>query len=64
MGNPEEPAYRELEGICKECGRSHTYSNSVKMHPDHDICDECEKAKIAETLTGQKTLGGAVKGWG
>lgn len=62
MSNPEEPAYQQFEGECRECGRDYHYYNSVKRH--HDICDDCEKAKIVRTLTGQKTFGGVVKGQG
>ena len=44
MGNPEESTYRQHEGKCRQCGKEHTYYDSVKRHPDHDICRECEEA--------------------
>ena len=64
MGYPEEPRYQKFTGTCRVCGKRHDYWNSVQRHPDHDICDDCERAKILETLTGQKSLDGAVKGQG
>ena len=44
MGYPEEPQYQQYEGKCRQCDKQHTYSNSVKRHPDNDICRECEEA--------------------
>lgn len=41
MGNKEEPAYRSFEGKCRDCGRLVKYHNSVKLHPDHVVCEEC-----------------------
>ncbi|KKL12590.1 hypothetical protein LCGC14_2534240 [marine sediment metagenome] len=67
MAYQEEPAYRQHEGKCRQCGQVYIYYNSVKRHPDHDICDDCERVKIVETLTGLPTIGegnAAVKGWG
>ena len=57
MGNPEEPAYRQHEGKCRHCGKKHTYYDSVKRHPDQDICQECEKVRTAESLTGHSCKG-------
>ena len=51
MGNPEEPAYQQHEGKCRQCGKKYTYYDSVKRHPDHDICDDCEKKKIEVEMT-------------
>ena len=42
-----EPAYQRHNGKCRECGKSHTYYDSVKLHPDHDVCPECEEAAKA-----------------
>lgn len=64
MGVPQEPAYQRFEGVCRECGKAVHYHNSIQRHPDHVICEDCERGKITETLTGMKTIGGAVKGWG
>ena len=64
MGNPEEPAYRAFEGTCRECGKKHTYYNSVRRHPDYHICRECEDVQIIETLTGEKVSIGVIKGSG
>ena len=60
----EEPEYRQFKGVCRKCGKEVIYYNSVKRHPDYIECDECEKADILETLTGQKVFGGVVKGSG
>jgi len=54
MSNREEPGYQEFEGICRECGKIFTYHNSVRRHPDHQECiecEECEAKKIVKTLT-------------
>ena len=58
----EEPEYQRFEGECRKCGKEVIYYNSVKCH--QVICDDCEKADIIETLTGQKVFGGIVKGRG
>jgi len=62
MSNPEEPEYRQFDGVCRRCGREFIYYNSIKRHPDYLECDECEAVKIVEAL--QKPLESAVKGWG
>ena len=62
--NREEPAYKRFEGKCRTCGEKFVYYNSVKRHPDHTECPQCEAKKIVETLTGQITFAGAVKGRG
>ena len=64
MGYPEETAYMEFEGVCRTCGETFTYHNSVRRHPELTECIQCEAAKIAELLTGRKSFEGAVKGWG
>ena len=60
----EEPAYRQFEGECRKCGKEVIYYNSVKRHPNYIECDDCEKAHILETLTGQKAFDGVVRGQG
>jgi len=64
MGNSEEPQYQRFDGICRRCGEGYHYCNSVKRHRDFEICDDCEREKIAEVLTGEKTFDAVVKGWG
>ncbi len=49
MGYSEEPGYRQFKGTCRECGKDITYYNSVKRHPDKDVCQECEEAAKAVT---------------
>lgn len=46
MGNHEEPAYKRFEGTCRTCGKTFIYHNSVKRHPDHQECPQCEAEKI------------------
>ena len=64
MGNPQELTYQQFEGVCRKCGKEFTYHNSVRRHPNYLECPECEEVTIVETLTGQKSFSGAVKGWG
>lgn len=64
MGYRQEPAYSRFKGVCRDCGADVVYSNSVKMHPDLVRCDSCEKAWIAERLTGQKIIDCPVAGQG
>ncbi len=49
MGYSEEPTYQQFEGVCRVCGKNHTYYNSVKRHPDQVVCPECEEAAKAVT---------------
>ncbi len=60
----EEPAYRQFEGTCRDCGCHVTYHNSVRKHRDNVRCESCEKAWIAGRLTGQKTIACPVTGQG
>jgi len=43
MGMTEEPDYQVFEYECQKCGHIYKEANSVKKHPDHQECPECEK---------------------
>ncbi len=43
MGYPEEPEYRVFEYHCPQCGESYEEANSVKKHPDFQVCPRCGK---------------------
>lgn len=45
MGYPEEPAYQVFEYECPKCGYKYTEANSVKKHPDHQVCPRCSTKK-------------------
>ena len=62
MSNPEEPEYRQFDGVCRRCGKEFIYYNSVQRHPENLKCQGCEELGIIETL--KKPLESAVKGWG
>ena len=62
--NKEEPVYQRFDGKCRDCGADVVYHNSVKRHPENVRCDSCEKAWIAEKLTGQKPIACPVTGQG
>jgi len=50
MGYEEEPAYRQFEGACRECGKTFIYYNSVKRHPEHEVCRDCELKEEPEVV--------------
>lgn len=44
----EEPAYRVFDYECPHCGAKYRHANSVRLHPDHQICPECGKSGAVE----------------
>lgn len=43
MGNQEERQYQVFEYRCPHCGLSYKEANSVKKHPDFQVCPRCGK---------------------
>jgi hypothetical protein len=43
MGMREEPEYRQFDGTCRKCGQPFTYYNSVQLHPERQVCRNCEE---------------------
>ena len=46
MSNPEEPRYKVFDYQCPHCGKEYKEANSVKKHPDHQVCPKCGQGGI------------------
>ena len=44
----EEPEYRVFDYVCPQCGHHYDEYNSVKKHPDHQVCPACGKSGRVE----------------
>jgi len=40
----EEPEYQVFDYECPHCGHRYRHANSVRLHPDHQVCPECGKS--------------------
>jgi predicted RNA-binding Zn-ribbon protein involved in translation (DUF1610 family) len=55
MGNREEPAYQVFDYICPHCGAQYREANSVRKHPDYQICPVCGKSGLEKkTIDDQR----------
>ena len=50
MGNPEEPEYRVFDYVCPHCDEHYREANSVRHHPDLQVCPACGKSGSPEPV--------------
>ena len=53
MGNRQEPAYQVFDYTCPHCGAEYREANSIRKHPDHQVCPKCGKSGSQNKIDDQ-----------